>query len=130
MKLKVVLFKSIFIILIGMPCAKVFAFDKEIELKPLKKTNFEHLSFLGIDSIPVKKVVDKKDQEGATATTKSGESGTNQEINRDNQKIQQKSGIKQVPRSIPKLKPKTLNNRIPIRRIPFRAPKKGFAGFH
>ena len=113
-----------------MPCAKVFAFDKEIELKPLKKTNFEHLSFLGIDSIPVKKVVDKKDQEGATATTKSGESGTNQEINRDNQKIQQKSGIKQVPRSIPKLKPKTLNNRIPIRRIPFRAPKKGFAGFH
>jgi hypothetical protein len=130
MKLKVVLFKSIFIILIGVPCAKVFAFDKEIELKPLKKINFEHLSFLGIDSIPVKKVVDKKDQEGATGTNKSGETGTNQEINRDNQKIQQKSGIKQVPRSIPKLKPKTLNNRIPIRRIPFRAPKKGFAGFH
>lgn len=130
MKLKAVLFKTIFIILIGMPCAKVFAFDKEIELKPLKKTNFEHISFLDTDSIPVKKVADKKDQEGATGTNKSGENGTSQEVNKDNQKIQQKSGIKQVPRSIPKLKPQSLNNRIPIRRIPFRAPKKGFAGFH
>ena len=113
-----------------MPCAKVFAFDKEIELKPLKKINFENLSFLGTDSIPVKKVAEKKDQGGATGNSKSGETGNNQEINKDNQKIQQKSGIKQVPRSIPKLKPKTLNNRIPIRRIPFRAPKKGFVGFH
>jgi hypothetical protein len=129
MKLKAVLFKTIFIILIGMPCAKVFAFDKEIELKPLKKTNFEHISPL-VDTIPVKKVTDKKDQEGATGTNRQGETGTNQEINKDNQKIQQKSGIKQVPRSIPKLKPKTLNNRIPIRRIPFATPKKGFAGFH
>jgi hypothetical protein len=29
-----------------------------------------------------------------------------------------------------KLKPKTLNDRIPIRRIPMKTPKKGFAGLH
>jgi hypothetical protein len=53
-----------------------------------------------------------------------------EEIKAENQRIRQKSGIKQVPRSIPKLKPKAVTDRIPIRRPPMRIPKKGFGGIH
>ncbi len=114
----------------GITNANLFAFDKEIEVRPLKKINFEHVSVLELDSIPVKKVGDKKDQERPAGEIKPGDNKSIQEVNRDNQRLRQKSGIKQVPRSIPKLKPKALNDRIPIRRIPLRTPKRGFVGFH
>jgi hypothetical protein len=130
MKLKVVFPTMILIALLGMPFANVFAYDKEIEVKPLKKIDFEDILVLSLDSIPAKKVTEKNDRERPAGELKPGESKRIEELNRDNQKIRQKSGIKQVPRSIPKLKPKTLNDRIPIRRIPMRTPKKGFSGFH
>jgi hypothetical protein len=130
MKLRAVFTTMILIALLGMPIANLFAYDKEIEVKPLKKIDFEHLIVLALDSIPAKKISEKNDQDRLAGEIKPGEGKRIQEINRDNKKIRQKSGIKQVPRSIPKLKPKTLNDRIPIRRIPMKTPKKGFAGLH
>ena len=130
MKLRAVFHTIILIALLGMPFANLFAYDKEIEAKPLKKIDFEHVIILSLDSIPAKKVTEKNDRERSAGELKPGESKRIEEINRNNQKIRQKSGIKQVPRSIPKLKPKTLNDRIPIRRIPMSTPKKGFSGFH
>lgn len=130
MKLKAVFHLIIFIAMLGIPNANLFAFDKEIEVRPLKKVNFEYISVLEVDSIPLKKVGDKKDQERSVDEIKPGDSKRIQDIKRDNQRIRQKSGIKQVPRSIPKLKPKALNDRIPIRRIPLSTPKRGIVGFH
>ncbi|WP_395803462.1 hypothetical protein [Daejeonella sp.] len=130
MKLRAGFPTIILIALLGMPFANLFAYDKEIEVKPLKKIDFEHLIVLALDSIPAKKISEKNDQDRLAGEIKPGEGKRIQEINRDNKKIRQKSGIKQVPRSIPKLKPKTLNDRIPIRRIPMKTPKKGFAGLH
>jgi hypothetical protein len=52
------------------------------------------------------------------------------EINAENQRIREKSEIKQVPRSIPKLKPKAVTDRVPIRRPPMRIPKKGVGAIH
>jgi hypothetical protein len=53
-----------------------------------------------------------------------------QEIKAENQRIRQKSGIKQVPRSMPKLKPKAVTDRIQIRRPPMKIPKKGIGAIH
>lgn len=128
MKLRTVFPTIILIALLGMPFAKLSAFDKEIEGKPLKKFDFENVSVFASDSIPVKKPNDKKDLDKA-GEIKPGDTKRIQDVNRDNQRIRQRSGIKQVPRSIPKLKPKAINDRIPIRRIPLSTPKKGFAGF-
>lgn len=128
MKLQTVFPLIILIALLGMPCAKLFAFDKEMEGKPLKKFDFESISVFETDSIPVKKPGDKKEQDRPTEI-KPGDAKRLQDVSRDNQRIRQRSGIKQVPRSIPKLKPKAINDRIPIRRIPLSTPKKGFAGF-
>lgn len=130
MKLRAVLPTMTLIALLGMPFANLFAYEKEIEVKTLKKIDFEHDIILSLDSIPAKKVTEKNDPQRRAGELKPGENARIEEINRGNQKIRQKSGIKQVPRSIPKLKPKTLNDRIPIRRIPMSTPKKGFSGFH
>jgi hypothetical protein len=139
MKLRAGFHTIIFITVFGMPCAGI-AFDKKIEGRPLKNINFENVVVFELDSIPVRKSGDKKDQERSKGEIKPGEKAPGEikpgerrpieEINGDNPRIRQKSGIKQVPRSVPKLKPKSLNDRIPIRRIPIRTPKKGFAGFH
>lgn len=128
MKLRTVFPIIILTALLGLPFAKLFAFDKEIEGKPLKKFDFENVSVFASDSIPVKKPSDKKDQD-KPSEIKPGDTKRIQDLNRDNQRIRQKSGIKQVPRSIPKLKPKAINDRIPIRRIPLRTPKRGIVGF-
>lgn len=129
----------IFIAVFGMPCATI-AFDKKIEDRPLKNINVENVVVLEVDSIPLRNSGDKKDQGRSKAEIKPGEKTPGEikpgerrpieEMNRENPRIRQKSGIKQVPRSVPKLKPKSLNDRIPIRRIPIRTPKKGFSGFH
>ena len=139
MKLRTGFYTIIFITVFGMPCAAI-AFDKKIEGRPFLNINFENVIVLGLDSIPVRKSGDKKDQGPSKGEIKPGEKTPGEikpaerrpieEINRDNPRIRQKPGIKQVPRSIPKLKPKSVNDRIPIRRIPMRTPKKGFAGFH
>jgi hypothetical protein len=139
MKLRAVFRTIIFITVFGMPSAGI-AFDKKIEGRPLKNIGFEDIVVFEVDSIPVRNSGDKKDQgrskgeikpgERTPGEIKPGERRPIEEINRGNPRNRQKSGIKQVPRSIPKLKPKSVNDRIPIRRIPMRTPKKGVAGFH
>jgi hypothetical protein len=115
----------------GMPLAKLYAVEKDIELATVKTI---HIS----DSIPNRKGVDKKDQDTPANETKPADNtikdvkqGTirsSEGLGKDNQRLRNPN-IKQVPRSIPKLKPKTLNDRIPIKRIPMNTPKKGFSGF-
>ena len=139
MKLRAGFHTIIFITVFGMPCAAI-AFDKKIESRQLKNIDVENVVVFEVDSIPVRNSGDKKDQgrskgeikpgEKVPGEIKPGERRPIEEINRDNTRIRQKSGIKQVPRSIPKLKPKSVNNRIHIRRMPMRTPKKGVAGFH
>ena len=68
------------------------------------------------DSIPREKIqVQDKKSKDKSSKTKS----------REPEKDRQKPNIKAVPRSIPKLKPKAVTDRIPIRRIPIKIPKKG-----
>lgn len=75
------------------------------------------------DTIPVRRTGDKKDQEKPEERREPDFRGVNPGE-------RQKPGIKQVPRSIPKLKPKAVIDRIPIRRLPMKTPKKGFGGIH
>jgi len=120
--------------------AILFAVDKEIEDKPFRKISVEEISSVFVDSIPVRRGGEKKEQDRPNVDIRPGENrpGENRpddirrvpEINGENQRIRQRSGIKQVPRSIPKLKPQAVTDRIPIRRPPMRIPKKGFGGNH
>ncbi|SDM07257.1 hypothetical protein SAMN05421813_105162 [Daejeonella rubra] len=126
--------------ILGILPAMLYAGDKEIYDKPLIKISLEEISSVFMDSIPVRRGGDKKEQDRPVGDIRQGENrpGENrpddirrvQEINGENQRIRQKSGIKQVPRSIPKLKPQAVTDRIPIRRPPMRIPKKGFGGIH
>lgn len=75
------------------------------------------------DTLPVRRIGEKKDQE------KPGERHE-PDFRGENLRERPKTGIKQVPRSIPKLKPKAVIDRIPIRRLPMKSPKKGFGGLH
>jgi hypothetical protein len=123
----------------------LYAGEKEIDGKPVRILSIESIPAIFQDSIPVRRGSDKKEQDRPAADTRQGGNrpgenrpGENrpedirriEEINAENQRIRQKSGIKQVPRSIPKLKPKAVTDRIPIRRPPMRIPKKGFGGIH
>lgn len=131
--------------LCGILPAMLFAGEKEIDGKPVRILSIETIPVIFQDSIPIRKSGDKKEQDRPAADTRQGGNrpgdnrpGENrpedirriEEINAENQRIRQKSGIKQVPRSIPKLKPKAVTDRIPIRRPPMRIPKKGFGGIH
>ncbi|MFA6945195.1 MAG: hypothetical protein WC220_04760 [Pedobacter sp.] len=140
MKLIAVYRTIILFTLTGIFPAMLYAWDKEIDGKPLRKISVLETSAVFVDSIPVRRAGDKKEQDRPAADIRPGENrpGENrpddirriQEISGENQRIRQKSGIKQVPRSIPKLKPKAVTDRIPIRRPPMRIPKKGFGGIH
>jgi len=135
----------ILIVILGIFPAMLYAGDKEIDDKPLKKLGFDEISTVDIDSISVKRGGVKKEQDRQAGEIRPGDKGPRenrpgenrpddiirvQEINGRNQRIRQRSGIKQVPRSIPKLKPQAVNDRIPIRRPPMRIPKKGFGDIH
>ena len=125
--------------------AMLFAVDKEIEDKPFKRISVEEIVPVFVDSIPVRRGGEKKEQDRQGGEIRPGDKrpgenrpGENRpddirrvpEVNGENQRIRQRSGIKQVPRSIPKLKPQAVTDRIPIRRPPMRIPKKGFGGNH
>ncbi|MDO8993515.1 hypothetical protein [Daejeonella sp.] len=129
----------------GILPANLYAVEKEIDGKPVRILSIEAVPVIFQDSIPIRRGGEKKEQDRPAADTRQGgnRSGDNgpgenrpedirriEEINAENQRIRQKSGIKQVPRSIPKLKPKAVTDRIPIRRPPMRIPKKGFGGIH
>jgi hypothetical protein len=150
MKLISVYRTIILFVILGILPAMLYAVDKEIHDKPLRNLSADEFSSVFIDSIPVRRAGDKKEQDRPGVEVRPGDKrpgenrpgenrpGENrpddirrtQGINGDNQRIRQKSGIKQVPRSIPKLKPQAVTDRIPIRRPPMRIPKKGFGGNH
>ena len=145
MKLITVYRTIILFALCGILPAVLYAGEKEIDGKPVRILSIETLPVIFQDSIPVRRGADKKEQDRPAADTRQGGNrpgdnrpGENrpddirriEEIKAENQRIRQKSGIKQVPRSIPKLKPKAVTDRIPIRRPPMRIPKKGFGGIH
>ena len=134
-------YRTIFLFaIIGIFPAMLYAGDKEIDDKPVRKISVEEISLVLMDSIPVRRGADKTEQDRPGGDIRQGENrpGDNRpddirrvrEINGENQRIRKKSGIKQVPRSIPKLKPQAVTDRIPIRRPPMRIPKKGFGGIH
>ncbi len=135
----------ILIAILGIFSAMLYAADKEIEDKPLLKIGIDEISTVFIDSIPIKRGGVKKEQDRQAGEIKPGDKGARenrpgenrpddlirvQEINARNQRIRKRSVIKQVPRSIPKLKPKAVTDRMPIKRPPIRIPKKGFGGIH
>ncbi|HQS04300.1 MAG: hypothetical protein B7X86_04470 [Sphingobacteriales bacterium 17-39-43] len=145
MKLITVYLKIFLFATFGILPVMVYAGEKEIDGKPVRILSIEAIPVIFQDSIPVRRGSDKKEQDRPAADTRQGGNrpgdnrpGENrpedirriEEINAENQRIRQKSGIKQVPRSIPKLKPKAVTDRIPIRRPPMRIPKKGFGGIH
>ena len=135
MKLIAVYRTIILFTLTGIFPAMLYAGDKEIDGKPLRKISVLETSAVFVDSIPVRRAGDKKEQDRPATDIRPGENRPDdvrriQEISGENQRIRQKSVIKQVPRSIPKLKPKAVTDRIPIRRPPMRIPKKGFGGIH
>lgn len=68
------------------------------------------------DTIPGKKI-EGQDKES------NNKNGRTKRIGPERDRL--KPNIKEVPRSIPKLKPKAITDRIPIRRIPVKIPKKG-----
>jgi hypothetical protein len=133
----------------------LYAVEVEINIRPVRISAIESIPVIFQDSIPMRRGGDKKEQDRPLADTRSGgnrpvdnKPGENrpgenrpgenrpekirriQEINAENQRVRQKSGIKQVPRSMPKLKPKAVTDRIPIRRPPMRIPKKGIGGIN
>ena len=140
MKLVTVYRTMILFAIFGTLPAMLFAVDKEIEDKPFIKVSVEEIVPVFVDSIPVRRGGEKKEQDRPAGDIRQGDNrpGENRpddirrvpEINGENQRIRQRSGIKQVPRSIPKLKPQAVTDRIPIRRPPMRIPKKGFGGNH
>jgi len=134
----------------GILPARLFACDNEMGGKPVYLMALEYIPVIFIDSIPLRKAGNKKEQDRPTAEARQagnraienhpGENRTIEnkpddirridEIKAENQRIRQKSAIKQVPRSVPKLKPKAVTDRAPIRRPPMRIPKKGFGGIY
>jgi len=145
MKLITVYRIIILIAILGTFPAMLYAGDKEMEDKPIIKLSVEEISTDFIDSLPVKRGGVKKEQDRQAGEIKPGDKGARenrpgenrpddlirvQEINARNQRIRKRSVIKQVPRSMPKLKPKTVTDRMPIKRPPMRIPKKGFGGIH
>jgi hypothetical protein len=130
-------------------------YGAEINIRPVRISAIENIPVIFQDSIPIRRGGDKKEQDRPAADNRPGgnrpgdnKPGENrpgenrpgeikpeemrriQEIKAENQRVRQKSGIKQVPRSIPKLKPKAVTDRIQIRRPPMRIPKKGIGGIH
>jgi hypothetical protein len=150
MKLIAVYLTIILFAICGTLPHKLYAGEKEIDGKPIQLRYINDLPLIVSDTILPKRTGEKNEQDHPAADTKRGGNrpgenrpgesrpGENrpddirriEEIKAENQRVRQKSGIKQVPRSIPKLKPKAVTDRIPIRRPPMRIPKKGFGGIH
>jgi len=145
MKLIAVYLTFILFVMSSMHPAMLYAVEVENISSPFRLNAIEPVPVIFQDSIPIKRGGDKKEQDRPLADTRPGgnrsvdnKPGENrpekikriQEINAENQRVRQKSGIKQVPRSMPKLKPKAVTNRVPIRRPPMRIPKKGIGGIH
>lgn len=88
--------------------------------KPMNQVIAQSDPYLFADSIQRKK--GEKDQDEKSKDKNSEDTRGN--LTGD----KQKPSIKEVPRSIPKLKPKAVTNRIPIKRLPIKIPKTGIRG--
>jgi len=140
MKLLTVYLTIFLFAILGILPAVLHAREKEFDGKPVRLKYTTEIPAILLDTVAPRRTGEKRDQDRPAADARPGENrpGENrpedirriEEIKAENQRIRQKSGIKQVPRSIPKLKPKAVTDRIPIRRPPMRIPKKGFGGIH
>jgi len=155
MKLIAVYRTVVMFVMCSMLPAVLYGAEMEINIRPVRISAIENIPVIFQDSIPIRRGGDKKEQDRPAADNRPGgnrpgdnKPGENrpgenrpgeikpeemrriQEIKAENQRVRQKSGIKQVPRSIPKLKPKAVTDRIQIRRPPMRIPKKGIGGIH
>jgi hypothetical protein len=149
MKLLTVYLTIFLFAILGILPAVLHARGKEFDGKPVRLKYTAEVPAILLDTVAPRRAGEKRDQDRPAADVRPGENrpgenrpgdrpGENrpedirriEEIKAENQRIRQKSGIKQVPRSIPKLKPKAVTDRIPIRRPPMRIPKKGFGGIH
>lgn len=101
--------------------ARLIAGGKEIE--PMHEGLFAPQSF-PFDSIPAKRLPEKKERLDPVDPKKRPA----QDFRGVGERDRTKGRIKEVPRSIKKLKPKAVIDRIPIRRPPMRIPKKGMRG--
>jgi len=113
-KMKFILpyFTILILALVSIFPIKLIAGDKEIER--IRKDSFVSQA-LPIDTIPPKRLPDKEDQLDPPKRPVHdfrGEGGS----------VRTREGIKEVPRSIRKLKPKPVIDRIPVRRPPMRIP--------
>ena len=107
------------VLTLGLVCtfpAGLIAADKEIERKGLSI-----IQVLPIDTIPPKRLPDKEEKLEPPKRPV-------QDFRGEGERVHPKEGIKEVPRSIKKLKPKPVIDRIPIRRPPMHIPKKGLRG--
>ena len=125
MKLIAVYLTIFLFVTFGILPAMLYAGEKEIDGKPVRVISIEAIPLILQDSIPIRRGGDKKEQDRPAADSRQSGNrpgdnrpGENrpedirriEEINAENQRIRQKSGIKQVPRSIPKLKPLIMIN--------------------
>lgn len=110
----------------------LFAREKEIYARPQNDLIFREGIDVVPDSIPLKRNNPEKTDQENLRDNRRGPDGIRDENQRPGgvDRLGPRSGIKQVPRSIPKIKPQAVRDRIPIRRLPMKIPRKGFGGFH
>lgn len=133
MKSLVICRNILMLVFAGIFPALLFAREKEIYDRPQSDLRFKQGISAAIDSIPIRRGnTDKVDQERPRDDRRLPEDirTGNQRPGDDKHRFGPRSGIKQVPRSIPKVKPQAVTDRIPIRRPPMKIPRKGFGGFH
>ena len=94
----------------------LIAGEDEIIDKPVRPELIVDKVLLFTDSIPPKKKTEKQPEPEEKPRDIDDERLDNPE----------RRAIKQVPRSIPKLKPQPVGERIKIRRPPIKIPKKGY----
>jgi hypothetical protein len=111
-------YHTIFILTVSLGLPRILiARDKEIldRSKDHLTSQYDPTQF--VDSIPRRRGGHDQDNGSKDRRPQDGRA--------DLSGARQKPTIKEVPRSIPKLKPKTVTDRIPIKRPPFKIPKKG-----
>ncbi|WP_276360331.1 hypothetical protein [Daejeonella sp. H1SJ63] len=126
--------RTIFMLaLTGIFPALLYAGDGKIYERPQNDLIFKEGIYVLIDTIPVRRGGSEKTDQEQPRDDRRGLDDIrtgNQRPGGENHRLGPRSGIKQVPRSIPKIKPQAVTDRIPIRRLPIKIPRKGFGGFH
>lgn len=118
---------ALILALVSISPARLIAGDKEIE-HVREGLLLNHA--IAFDSIPAKRIPEKQDQIDPKKKQDQLDPQKRpvQDFRGVGERARTKGGIKEVPRSIKKLKPKAVIDRIPVRRPPLRIPKKGIRG--